>query len=104
MRQADRQDRYHVVRPLRPPCTSGRCSADDYEIVELRRTDRRGLAQSVCKFECKCGTLYLRDGRRFMVVEADGKLVPYMLRKGPFGPWEKDSTNPMESVQARMEG
>ena len=46
----------------------------------------------------------MRDGRRFMVVEADGKLVPYMLRKGPFGPWEKDSTNPMESVQARMEG
>lgn len=59
--------------PLRPPCRTGKCSADDYELFEIR--------DDAARFRCRCSDVYVRNGPRFDWVDASGAVRPYMVRK-----------------------
>jgi hypothetical protein len=73
---------FHMFRPLRPECKTGRCSAKDYKLLEVYSDG--GL------FGCRCGDRYLRKGEKFLELSADGIARPYMKR-GSFGKWIIDS-------------
>jgi len=75
-------DMINKWRPLRPICKKGKCSADDYEIVQFLKDGTI--------YRCKCGTGYFRSRRRFLEVLDNGETVPYMKRHGLFGRWEPD--------------
>jgi hypothetical protein len=70
-------DLWTTVRPVRPVCRLGRCSAEDYEVLEV------GVESAVLL--CRCGTRYRRSGPRLMELLEDGSTRPYMywtLRHG----------------------
>ena len=62
--------------PPKPNCKTGRCSPNDYKIIGLSN-EKDGVI-----FQCKCGTRYLKKGKRFMEICDDGNTVPYMRSKG----------------------
>lgn len=68
-------------RPIRPICKNGKCPARVYKLLECKER---------VVFQCRCGTKYLKNGRRFMEMLDDGSTKPYMRRCGLFGKWEKD--------------
>ena len=73
--------------PPKPNCKTGRCSSNDYKIIGLSN-EKDGII-----FQCKCGTRYLKKGKRFMEICDDGNMVPYMRSKGIWGSWENDKEN-----------
>jgi len=75
-------DIYEKWRPFRPICKKGKCSSDDYNLVQS--------LEDGAIFRCKCGTQYFRSGRRFLELLDNGETVAYMKRRGLFGRWEPD--------------
>ena len=69
-------------RPIRPLCKHGKCAAMDYQLIELRED---GV------FLCRCGTKYIRKGRRFLELREDGSCSPYMRRLWVLGKWQEDT-------------
>jgi len=70
---------WYKCRPLRPICKEGKCSSDDYEIIECLK--------GRVVFRCQCGTKYLKKGQFFMEILDDGSTIPYMRRNGILGSW-----------------
>ena len=63
--------------PRLPVCRRGCCRADDYESQEFRDGYVR---------VSRCGERYARRGRRFVIVNDDGSVTPY-LRWRAFRGW-----------------
>lgn len=57
--------------PPYPACRTGRCNN-----YQLRRLDNGGYA-----LFCECGMPYRKRGRRFLEVQPDGSVRPYMIWK-----------------------
>jgi hypothetical protein len=72
---------YVKWHPIRPICKNGKCSFRNYKLLEWK--DR-------VVFQCRCGTKYLKKGRRFMEILDDGSTKPYMKIHGFFGKWKED--------------
>jgi hypothetical protein len=70
-------------RPAVPPCRSGKCSTPDDYSVQLLEDGNYGLL-------CKCGRRYKRRGPKFLEIQPDGSLRPY-LRWRAFRRWEPDT-------------
>jgi hypothetical protein len=71
--------------PSRPVCKNGCCRPRDYESCYGETKDSGWLM-------CRCGDRYLFHGRgyrRFMLLNADNSLTPYM-RYVPCIGWRKD--------------
>ena len=73
---------WYKWRPVRPICRKGKCTADDYELLDV--------SSDGAFFKCSCGMKYLSTGHRFMEIDEDGSTHSYMQRRGYFGKWEKD--------------
>jgi len=58
--------------PRFPPCENGVCTKEDYHVVE----SALGIA-----FQCNCGAVYVKNGRRFL------KVVPQLPTPTPFLIW-----------------
>jgi hypothetical protein len=59
--------------PPYPTCRTGRCHARNYQ--------RRRLDNGKYALFCQCGTRYRKRGRRFLEVQTDGSVRPYMIWK-----------------------
>ena len=68
--------------PGRPTCFRGKCSAYDYHF--------RKMKNGGAELECRCGDKYFSKGNRFMTLDENGLVHPYMKRKHSFAPWQKD--------------
>ena len=61
-----------------PACRCGRClDFNDYAWQEGTFYGCRGLG--VYMYKCRCGDFYLRNGKSFMEVMADGAAKPYKI-------------------------
>jgi len=71
--------------PEYPECSNGKCQAGDAPDSDYRfeMLGDRLVAR------CKCDLVFVKKGRRFMRLEDDGSLVPYMIWK-PFRGWFPD--------------
>lgn len=69
--------------PKRPACGTGKCHSRDYKL------ERMGDGQF--SYGCQCGMHYEKRGRRFVEVQADGSVRPYMIWK-TFRGWFPDGT------------
>jgi hypothetical protein len=76
-------DIWYKWRPLRPICRQGKCSSDDYELIEL--------SNAGAVFRCRCGMKYLKNNRCFMEILDDGSTCAYMRRHSMFGRWKRES-------------
>jgi hypothetical protein len=68
-------------RPRYPACRSGKCHSRDYRYCRLE-DGHQGLI-------CHCGSRYRKRGRRFLEVQTDGSVRPYMIWKA-FRGWFPD--------------
>lgn len=59
--------------PRRPACRNGKCHSRDYKL--------QSLGNGQYGFCCLCGLRYQKRGRRFLEVQADGSVRPYMIWK-----------------------
>ena len=73
--------------PEYPVCANGKCRVRKVPDSDYRYewTDDRLVAR------CKCDTPYVKKGRRFLLLQADGSLTPYMIWK-PLRGWFADET------------
>jgi len=78
---------WYKLRPLRPKCSSGICSSNEYSWI--------GEDSIGDWFRCQCGVNYLRTRKRFYIQHEDGTLHRYMKRRVLFG-WESDDDSHME--------
>ena len=69
-------------RPLRPVCREGKCSSNDYQLLDV--SEGRGI------YRCRCGTKYVRTRHRFGELLDDGTVRSYMKRMWSLGRWEED--------------
>lgn len=70
--------------PIHPICRTGRCTSEDYVIVEYNQEE------GTCIFCCKCGTKYFQDHPYFKEILSDGSLRSYMKKSKRLGKWEID--------------
>lgn len=70
--------------PSRPDCETGRCSQFDYI------TTAADTRSDEYECQCRCGTTYRYHDHRFEVKGADGRFVPFRLRKHRWSAWRKD--------------
>ena len=70
--------------PGRPTCFRGKCSARDYRFL--------GMKNGGAELECRCGDKYVSKANRFMAMDENGLVHPYMKRRHPFARWEKDDS------------
>ena len=59
--------------PVRPVCKQRRCTSEGY--TYLRREGNRVF------FRCQCGTVYVKEGASFQVMQESGRLEPYMRKR-----------------------
>jgi hypothetical protein len=67
--------------PSIPKCRNGSCRKNDYHPVEIK--------PGKWVERCKCGDYYEKRGRRFVRVEKDGNIKPY-LKWIPFLGWKRE--------------
>lgn len=68
--------------PRFPPCENGVCTHEDYHVID----SALGIA-----FQCNCGAVYMKNGRRFLKVVTDGPTpIPFLIWV-PFKGWVPDS-------------
>ncbi|MBN2315971.1 MAG: hypothetical protein JXM79_18740 [Sedimentisphaerales bacterium] len=75
-------DLWYRWRPIRPICKEGKCSSDDYQLLELSKGN--------VVFRCRCGAKYIKTRHRFGELLDDGSVRPYMKRTWSLGRWEED--------------
>ena len=71
--------------PARPTCCHGKCSARDYSFL--------GMKNSSVELQCCCGDKYILKGNRFIAVDKNGILHPFMARRHSLAHWEKDDSH-----------
>lgn len=69
-------------RPSRPVCREGKCSWDDYQLLDS--SEGEGI------FCCRCGTKYVKTRNRFGEILDDGSVRPYMKRTWVLSCWQED--------------
>ena len=75
-------DLWYRWRPLRPVCREGKCSSDDYKLLDC--------SEGRAVFFCRCGTKYVKTRNRFGEILDDGSVRPYMKRTGILSRWQED--------------
>lgn len=68
-------------RPPRPTCRTGKCHSRDYKFVRLDSGQSGGQSGGQYGYRCQCGLQYRKRGRRFLEVQTDGSIRPYMIWK-----------------------
>ncbi len=69
-----------------PPCIKAKCRITNRNIVSSVG------ASTGITFKCRCGQLYRLEGKRFLLLDPDGKTAPYKMRTGLLGRWIDDRT------------
>jgi len=68
-------------RPPRPACRTGKCHSRDYKHVRFNSGQSGGKSGDRYAYRCQCGLHYRKRGRRFLEVQTDGSVRPYMIWK-----------------------
>ena len=68
--------------PRRPACGTGKCHSRDYKLEKM--------SDGQFGYRCQCGMHYQKRGRRFLEVQADGSVRPYLIWKA-FRGWFAES-------------
>ena len=69
-----------------PSCKRGNCSVDHYQFVSV--------VDGNVQYQCRCGDIYLMNGRRFFTFDQEGKPVRYKIKRFLRG-WINDSALPL---------
>jgi hypothetical protein len=81
--------------PIHPPCKKGKCTGDDYELVERNREE------GTVVFCCKCGTKYFQKLPYFKEILPDGSMIPYM-KENKWGRWKPDEDSKNSKGQNKI--